>query len=368
MSEAGKYTNGFNQSVVLPVLMGRMGWRQSTIQKYALLDATNQGSTTGRYFNDFHALCKISNLLDSQEDKDISTDDFNTYLQSLQQSVIMRCLNSVFQEPDYLEQVLLYERNTRVQASVNNAGLFVGYEIDVAKSFDVAVQIDSATLYFDQDITFPLHLFKDGKKTPIWSQVVTVNAFENTVVDFPDLVLNYIGAQTKGSVYYFGYFQADLGSARAIREQVEQWNQTMCMRIGAFTAPQTDTLAFNSSTRYITNLPYGMNLEMSSFRDHTQMIIKKANVFDNAVGLQMVYSVLEQVLYSTRINEKERILKDGLGAMGLMLELRGAIPASDVARTTGLQTKIDAEYARVSKTFYPKQRGQTVNMAGVCSY
>ncbi|HEY4112192.1 hypothetical protein [Puia sp.] len=361
-SAGGNRTNGFNLSAIMALLLNRIGWRQSTIPKYAILDSNNQISISLRYFNDFHALCTVPNLRDCQDNPEISNADFNAYLQSLQRSAIARCLNSVFQEPDDLEHVLLYERNTRIEQAADNTGLFVGYEIKVGQSFDIAVQIDSVRLYFDQHVTFPLYLFKDGKRSPIWTSTVTATAFEATIVDFSDLVLNYIGPETKGAMFYFGYFQTDLGSARAIREQVEGWNKTLCFCAGAITAPQTGPLLFNSSLRYITNVPYGLNLEMSSFRDHTAMITKRANVFDNAVGLQMVYNVLEQILYSTRSNDKERILKEGFGSAGVMLELKGAIPASDVAKTTGLSQKIETEIARLQKTFFPKPKGQTLNL------
>lgn len=360
-STGNSYTNGFNLPAILARLLGRIGWRQSTIAKYAVLDSDNQTSESGIYFNDLHALASIPNIKDCQADPDIADADFNAYMQSLQRSAIMRCLNSVFQDCDDLENVLLFERNTRIEQAQENTGLFVGYEIRVAQSFDIAVQIDSVRLYFDQDVTFPLYLFKEGKRTAIWSTSVSATAFEATVVDISDLVLNYISAETKGATFYFGYYQDDLGAARAIREQVESWNKTLCFSAGAVTAPlKGGNIDF--SNRYITNLPYGLNLEMSSFRDHTQLIIKKANVFDNAIGLQMVYNVLEQILYSTRSNEKERILKEGFGNAGLMLELKGAVPVSEVSKTLGLQAKIESEYGRLRQTFFPKPKGQTYNL------
>jgi hypothetical protein len=362
-SPGGNYTNGFNLAAIMGRLLGRLGWRQSTIAKYAVLDSSNMAAASGIYFNDLHALCSIPNLKDTQQDPGISDVDFNEYLQSLQRSAIMRCLNAIFQEDDDLENVLLFERNTRIQQSVDNTGLFVGYEIRVAPSFEIAVQINSVRLYFDQDVTFPLYLFKEGKKTPIWSTTVNATAYESTIVDIPDLVLNYIGAQTAGQTFFFGYYQDDLGGAKAIREQVESWNKTLCFAAGAVTAPITMG-RIDFSNRYITNLPYGLNLIMSSFRDHTQLIIKKANLFDNAIGQQMVYNVLEQILYSTRSNEKERILKEGFGNAGLMLELKGAVPASEVAKTTGLQAKIESEVGRLRKNLFPKPKGATYNLAG----
>jgi hypothetical protein len=360
-SSGGNYTNGFNLAAVMAKMLGRLGWRQSTIAKYAVLDSDNQTSISGIYFNDLHALCSVPNLKDTQQDPGISDADFNAWLQSLQRSAIMRCLNAIFQEDDDLENVLLFERNTRIEQAQENTGLFVGYQIRVAPSFDIGVNIDSVRLYFDQDVTFPLYLFKEGKRSPVWSTSVSVTAYEATVVDLPDLVLNYIGGQTKGQVFFFGYYQDDLGTARAIREQVESWNKTLCFSAGAITAPlKAGQIDF--SNRYITSLPYGLNLEMSSFRDHTLLITRNPNLFDNAVGLQMVYSILEQILYSTRSNEKERILKEGFGNAGLMLELKGAIPASEVAKTTGLQSKIESEFARIRKNLFPKPKGVTFNM------
>lgn len=367
-NNTGNYTNGFNYQQVIGALLGRMGWRPSTVANQPVLNGLNTTSRSGRYFNDFHALLTINNIKAILEDKNATDAVMNAELESWQCSSIMRGLTAVFGAPEYLEQVVLFERLGRLDTPIPNEGLFVGYEINVAKSFDKAVQIHGATMLFDSDCSVPLYLFKDGKKTPIWSQTVDVVAGEATAVTFDDLVLNYVSPNTKGGRFYFGYFQDDLGQAQAIREQIDCWNKTLCFcATPMYSKKIVGALDFDRDSHSLPNIPYGMNLEISSFSDWTPKVMQMAPLFDELVGLYMAYVVLERIIYTTRSNGTERKLLEGINLAAAIADLKGSAPVSDgPPPVMGLDKRIAKEVERVRKEMVPKRKNTTYNLV-TCS-
>lgn len=362
---ASSYTNGFDLSRVMAAMFGRVGWSQSPITGLPVVNGTNLQSKGGRFFQDFHSLVTVANVKATMEEPAASDANLNQYLTSLQRACIMRCLNAVFRVPEYLQQILLFDRQGQNDTPITNTGQFVGYEINLAPVNNLAIQIDSATLLFDQDVTFNLYLFKDGKKSPVTVMEVSAVANEATVVNFSDLVLNYIGASTKGGRFYFGYFQDDLGNVKAIREQVYRIEKTLCFDADPVAMKRnTGEYDFDRNQRSYTVQPYGINLECSVFRDHTDQVIKKAHLFDEVIGLTNAYMVLEQIIYTVRSNKDERILKDQVDKIGLQLDLTGVAPISDSPRIKGLSQRIDAELNRMRQSFFPRQKPVNVNLAG----
>lgn len=351
------YTNGYNLNKVLSALMGRIGWKQPGISGSPVLDATNLLSKSGRYFNDgsFHPLVTIANIKSCIEEIGASDVNLNAYLTTLQKSIIMRCLNGVFDGPEIVEEARIFERYGYNDQLITNSGKFAGYMIDVANANDAGCQLDTVTLYFNAAATFNLYLFKDGIPAPI--KTIEVTTEENSLVTVPliDVVLNT-------GKYYFGYFQDDLGNCQAIREQVNCWNKTLLFAASPLMADATGLTSFDRDNRTYGGEPYGLNLEMSSFRDYTRQIERKANMFDEMIGLQMAYCVIEQVLYAARSNSTERILKDQVEKLGIQLDLTGAAPISQGPKVTGLRQRIEREAKKVKELFYPKPKAQTVNL------
>jgi hypothetical protein len=363
---SGSYTNGFDFSRVIAALFGRVGWKQPLKTGSPVINSTNQISKGYRYFNDgsFHTIVTVDNVKATMEEAGASDANLNAQLESLQRAAIIRCLNGVFREPEYIQQVLLLDRIGQNDKIIDNTGLFVGYEINLAPVMDVGIQIDSATLLFDTDVTFNLYLFKDGKKSPIAVIEVSSVANEATVVNFSDLVLNYIGSATKGGRFYFGYFQDDLAVVKAIQEQVCKRNNTACFSaVPVQMKKNTSEYDFDHNQRSYTVQPYGINLEMSVFRDHTHQVVKKATLFDEVIGLTVAYMTIEQIIYACRSNANERILKDELSKVGIQLDLNGTAPISDSPKIKGLNTRIEEELQRLRKSFSRKQKPQTVNLA-----
>lgn len=363
-STNSSYTNGFNYSRVMNAMLPRIGFRQPTETEFAIVNSGNLISNSGRYYNDFHALVTARNIREVQSDAAISDANFNAHLESIKRAAIMRSLNGVLNVTEQIERTLLYERDYNQQVNtVTNDNKFVGFEIRTPQSDEFAVQIESATLLFDGDVTFNFYLFKEGKKSPLLTREVSAVAEEQTVVNFSDVILNYIGQNTKGARFYFGYFQNDLGSVKAIDEEYSRWNSQKCFgAIGMYSNKITGETNFDRQNIYRSRDNFGINLEISTFRDHTNAIVKKAHLFDELQGLQFAYSVLESILYSTNSNATERILKDSITKAGLQLEMQGAIGAPDSPQIEGMNKRIKREMERVRKEFYPKQKAQSVSL------
>lgn len=364
--ESGSYTNGFNLNAVLSKLVGRLGWMQTPGSP--TLDGVNLTSKSGRFFNDssFHQLVSLKNLYDTIEVKSASDLVFNEYLVATQRAIILKCLNGVFKEPEFVSQSLAYNRRgygNNDKPYMQNAGKFVGYQIKVANAVDLATQIDSIGLNFSGDATFNIYVFNDVKKEPVFVKQVTAEANNQVVVELDDFVLNHLSNTNHGGIFYLGYFQNDLPEG-----VYPIWETNVDFHCGFTYGLRTITSAavgntFNKSMFSYTGITNGLNPHISVFRDHTQQIIKKANLFDNLVGLQNAAQCLEGLLWTTRSNGTERGLKDSAEKAVVQAELSGVMPISDPGpKTIGLRKLIDQETVRVHDSFFPKQKMQVVSL------
>jgi hypothetical protein len=348
------YTNGIDINLVLPALEKRLGWRQP-LKAGSIPISTNAESLSGRYFQDFHGLVTIPNIKSTMEEEGVSNADLNTYLLQLQDSAIMRCLSEVFRESSLIEQKLMYTRFGTMDLIIQNGTNFCGYMINIANDFSISTQITECTLYFDADVSFNLYVYQDGVKTPIRTIPVACKAYERTIVQFDRLYLTY----KTGRKYYIGYFQEELGAAHAIQEMVDTWASTFCFEAVPLAAPKDIFFGFNHNYRMYTALPRGLNLEIITFYDHTQQILGKTNLFDEAIGLSMAVMVLEQITTSTRGNLKERLTKEIIEKA--YMDLNQAFPTKDIPVTPGLKSRLIAEYSKLTKAFYKDTESNSIN-------
>jgi hypothetical protein len=364
MPLAVNYTNGFDYTPVTNALLGRLAWRQ--IGSTPVLNDANKTSKSNRFFDGFHALCNIVNIKNAIAQPAVNDEGFNALLQSMYKDVILRSLNGVFSEPQFIDrQTMVYDRfSPSVDQVIENTGRFVGYVIDVPRRSDIAVQIDSVKLYFNEAKQFNLQLFAEGNSTALFTKEVSAQANTPVIVELDNLILNYIGSVSRGSRFFFGCFQSDLGTAKSIREQ-GVFAKTNC-----FSARPFSSVASGSSFQFArieeTNVSFGLNLEMSSFKDYTRDIIKKAFLFDELIGLQMTAQVIEGIMHSTRSNGNERMLKEGIDKLMVYMDLKGTVPISDAPNTTGIAVQIERELEKLKLSFYKKSKAQTINLVEEC--
>jgi hypothetical protein len=351
------YTNAFDKSLVLPALRNRIGWRQPTISGAPVLNTFNKTSLSGRVFQSFHASCSPINIKAANEDSNISDDDFNQLLSDLQDDAILKLLNEVFRNNGLIEQKLLYTRFGQMDLIIQNSSMFVGYIIDIANDFGISTQINNCTLYFDGTCDFNLYLFQDGIKQPIQIIPVHCDAYQRNTIQIDNLYLTY----KTGRKFYLGYFQDELNGVHAIQEQVDVWATTRCYEAIAFAAPRiTNQFDFNHNMRQYTALPRGLNLEMISFRDHTQQIVRKANLFDEGIGLTVAAMAIEMMMNSTSSNFTQRITQENV--KGLYSDLNQAYATDTFPITAGLKSKLISETKMLTASFFPKVMADSVNM------
>ena len=93
------YSNGYNLTAVLDALYMRLGWATD-----ATLNADNKTSNSGRYFDSgFHSIVTVDNVKKTVQ----SAANWDAYFSEKQKAVIIRSLNSVFNESEFKEQLFL---------------------------------------------------------------------------------------------------------------------------------------------------------------------------------------------------------------------------------------------------------------------
>lgn len=352
-------TNGFDNTKVLAAMKGRLGWSQPTLAGMPVLSTLNLAATSGRTYEEFHPSASIQKLYTSQEDNAISDANFNALLQKKDDTTIWRSLNAIFNRPQLIEHGLVYERQSNVRnIPVPNQGNFCGYRIKVSND-NYAVMVNTVALFFNGVATFNLYLFNDLTLAPLKTQSVTTLANSQTVVKL-DWVLKYID-DNKGGLFYVGYFQNDLGSVLAVDEQLNMWDDSKCFGAWPFQSPQTDTLNFNRINPSVVFRTYGMNMEVSSYRDFTEVIVMNAGLFDEARGLMMAIYVLEIIKNSPRANSTTRQANE---VIKLEYDLDLAFPTKDAPFMAGLKAQLQREFKRINENFFPKPTAQIVSIAG----
>ena len=346
----GNYSNGF-KSTVENALLSRLGWIQPTKAGYSL-DLFNTTSVSGRYFNDgsFHAMVTPDNIRFNQADPDITEGEFNAKLLTMQKACIRKALTAVFNKAERLERTLLFERFGRNDYKFTNTGAFVGILLRPGRDEGLSTQINSVSLYFDSDVTFNLYLFHEAKKTPVWTQAVTAVADEQTVVNFSEVIVNYLENNKSGN-FYLGYFQNDLGAAKAYNEIVERFNPTYRFAMYPVEMEALPGNYINRNKIAYTYSTHGLNVDVSVFRDHTQRILSNPYVFDELIGLNMAAMIIELINNSTRENKTQRIAQEQ--SQRLYNDLMLAGPTDEVPYMAGLKNQIYRETKRVKEEFFP---------------
>lgn len=340
----------------MTAFQGRLGWQQPTIAGAPVIDEANLESSSMRYFDDFHAAVKANRLADVLDDKDMTDEEFNTLLQTMDKTVIMRCLNAVFNRPQLIEHSLLYERSSNLRnVVIPNQGNFCGYRIKVSEG-NYAVQLNTIALFFDTAATFNVYLFNDLTKAPLQTKSVTTVANSQVTIQL-DWVLNYISTN-KGGLFYIGYFQDDLGSAHAVDEQLNQWQPSKVYGAWPFQSPKTAALDFNRINPSVVFRTYGMNIEVSAYRDYTQVIIQNAHLFDEARGLMMAVNVIETIKNSIRSNSDQRLNQENM--KDLEYDLNLAFPSEERPFMAGLKAQLISQFKKINENIYPKQEAFSV--------
>ncbi len=319
INTVGQISNGFNPTEVLTALQHEVVW-------------LSQGqSNSGRYYQPaehpildetiLKALCAVSAYA-----------DYSTFLSSLNNAVILECVNSVYNSPQLLDKSkLVFARSgiMLVEQVVDNINQFVGLKMQIAAG-DYGIKVAKLMLFFTEDVTFTMYRYNDFTLPPLYQIQVTAKAYQQVVIPLQNNVyLNYLTPNDNmGGIVYFGYYQADLGTARAIYYPcyINRFHPVVCW---AFSAPvvvdQLGQRNFNRSVVGANNLTYGLNLEISTNVDATENIVQNPSLWVNLFLLKMQIKLIEMCALSYQTNAVQRAIQ-GLGGIEELNKQLNGIP------------------------------------------
>ena len=330
-------------------LFGRVGWRQSTLTNYDIVDAENLASASGYYFQDGSKLVTIKNLHETQENDSITDEQFNAYLTNLQKTCINNVLNKVFNgRSSFLSTFSLYPYEQDYSNTLTIDDKFRCFKIDVGRNNRVLSVITSCTLSFDANDTFNLYLYHSSKKAPIQTKSVTVVGGQDTKVIL-DWQLPLRTTEYNQGTYYIGYNESEV-TAQPFERDYELANYQVNSSIVNIEPVymDIDSTVLNIGSDNSSSDPYGINLELSSYTDYTDLITENKSVFDNAIMLQMAINVLEQIVFTTRSNITQRI--------GHNTQSLAFVGLNGDDNSTGLYQRISNEIKSLKKKLFPEDK------------
>lgn len=328
-------------------LLGGVGFRQSPIAGYAIVDDDNQISDSGLYYQDASNAVTIQNIKECQQNKDISDDDFNSYLTQLQESALITVCNEVVEkQSDFIQSNNIYPFEKTFTETQTKTGKFYGFRIRTENQVNLISRIPWIELSFSASETFNIYLFNSNRSAPIQTKEVTTSAGQSVIVDLGW----YISDDTtyKGGDFYIGYFEDDIGLAEAYLKNYELSNNqkvTNCYELTPVTLDHTGTNIDISSRTDISDLP-GMNIGFEIYNDYTELIIRNKNMFWRAIQLQMAEKVANLILTSVRSNRIERLTKQFIDS--LRIELYGNRDFGIL----GIEGKLRRAISDLKKTFF----------------
>lgn len=105
----------------------------------------------------------------------------------------------------------------------------------------------------------------------------------------------------------------------------------------------------NDAANYRINSE-GCRIDLSG-TDYTAKIVARAAIFDDAVGYQVAYNVLEMLMNTSRSNLRERSIQD---RMALISQLQGARDERGVVIVDGIFQKLEDAFKRINAALFPQ--------------
>ena len=335
----------FDSEIIKSELFGVVGFQSSPNPEYDILSDEVQASSSGLYFQDIHPLCDIDIIREVQPYADITDDAFSDYLEEKIKSAAVKVCGNVFTESGILENSPLYCDIYKKDKLQENDNSFVGFEIRPIAQKNISVIINSVSLDFNADTTVKLLLFNSNIKTPVQTKTISVTSDANTLVSL-NWRLPYSGTYAGGR-WYVGYLNTGLGEAQAYnRDDAYKFFSHAIIDPVKIAAVTTESLW---DYEYLNHgsYNYGLNFDISTVQDFTDIIVSNKNRFAQAIAYQFAANMLEQVMYTRRDNAIERDTKAqaALALNGNSGEIDG------LSKSVGIIRRLNAEVQSLREWF-----------------
>lgn len=310
----------FDKVKVTNNLFGLVGFQNPANPDYAVVDAANQESRSGRFATE-NPYCKIEYLRDTQDYIDADDASFNIHLQNIQNKSISDVVDRVLIEPDYIDRQMLFQySNNKKEVDTLPAQSFAGYRIRKSLDKNVAFKISRILLEFEGAGDIEILLFNTAKKEPIYSKVVTISStLQEEALNW---VINDSDIAFQGE-WFIGYLTDGL-TVQPIKRNYQSSNIKSCITNLAFdniyvTGVTTNEL-FDLDNIDGASECWGLNPDVVVYNDYTNLIIQHENIFAPAIQLQMAINSIENYIASSRSNRNQRLSTDQINFIVAQIE------------------------------------------------
>mgnify|MGYP006899131128 CR=1 FL=1 len=321
-------------------LRGLVGWRPAIPNTGELELAPDLITTqSGLYVNDFSELLRLTLLNDIRPEEESLT----AWIYRLQDDALTRLAGKLAENKGLTGTVLLTSAPMiaypgRAGDTINKLGRFVGIRLKPQNKRGVAYSLPSLSIQLDsvlqQDL--PIYLFSESQPEPV--QVVTIPAGANKA-GYPysfaledENAVDVTFASAPGAFAYLGYYEDDLGNARAVNKEFTggpcgcpgdtwaTWGPMLGARAfsmpaaaPAAQAPTRDTVT-EETTSFGLNLQFYAYCNTAAVLAKTENVLRLQNVVQLAVALRFAQAITETPNL-THTAQREAIQADAQAAV-----------------------------------------------------
>ena len=330
-------------------LNGLVGFRDSLISEYAILDADNKASSSGLFVNDISGLITTKNIKNTLENPNLEDEAFNNYLRGRVNSSFINLMKAIYSDEDMIENKTLFQYENDFTKLLENSTDFVGYEIDVAKTKDVNIVLNKIMLTFDSVEDIKVLLFHSSMDAPLKFDTVSTVAKSDT-----HKVLNWNlpnANSIAGGKFYIGYLRSSLTGKAYNREYESSSVQSSfnCLGITPIKVEGWDneTLFDVNNVEYCSET-WGINLDISSYKDYTSIIVNNKDRYARGLQLQTAADLLNLIATNSNSNETERRIK-----IQALYDLNGNRSNPEIPYSVGVLNQLKNEIKELKKFINP---------------
>lgn len=296
---------------IISGMSGSVGFRQPFNSEYAIVNSENQLSASELFYQDASDFVSVENIIDCQSYSNISETDFNILLTRLQNDAVLKvCQKITSNESDLIQDINLYPYEKTFNNTIEPLSRFVGFKIEPNYiNSKIINKIKWVELCLDSVVTFKLYLYNSNKpNTPIAEKEITTVANEAKIIQIDNWFIAD-DADYKSGYFYIGYFEDDLGSAKAIKKDYELSDYkvgTKYFYISPVTLTHTGSNIDVSSYTEESDT-FGLNIGISVYNDYTELLISNKSLLYQAIQYQMGERILNLIRTSIRSNITERL-------------------------------------------------------------
>lgn len=325
-------------SRVITELKKVIGWKDQLWTGVPALGAPLNDTEIGQYYQSVHSALRLD-YIDALKER---SRDLGEYLDEVEAEAIQTLLNTI-QTSRQLgndgntisTNDVIYELGSKT-ASVTNESRFCGVMFSLKHQTGISAVINRVGLYLTSAVTdLELYLFHSSQGQKVNSYVFTTNKNNSFSWQEIRIQLEHDTSSISGGTWYLGYYQDDLGAqaSQAVSYTAMNWQNGYCgtcdngvkqgkyetisskLAMKGFYVPSASLPidkdeSFNPDVVIKTNTNnWGFNFNISVGCNLSQFWIDNRRTLANCIGLSVAKRVLEDMKFSSQINNIEQSVR-----------------------------------------------------------